>query len=53
VARVELGEALAALGATAELPALLAAAEPGLRRAGALAELAHWDDLRARYGAGA
>jgi hypothetical protein len=53
VARVELGEALGALGSTAELPALLAAAEPALRRAGALAELAHWDDLRARYGAGA
>jgi len=49
VSRVELAEALVALGMTAELPGLLAAAEPALRRAGALAELARWETLAARF----
>ena len=49
VSRVELAEALVALGVTAEVPGLLAAAEPALRRAGALAELARWETLAARF----
>ena len=49
VSRVELAEALAAQGMPAEIPGLLAAAEPALRRAGALAELARWETLAARF----
>ena len=50
VSRVDLAEALAAQGMPAEIPGLLAVAERPLRRAGALAELARWDDLHGRYG---
>ena len=52
VSRVDLAEALVAQGMPAEIPGLLAVAERPLRRAGALAELARWDDLHGRYGAG-
>ena len=49
VSQLDLIEALAALGEAGEIPGLLVVAEPPLRRAGALAELARWDALAARY----
>jgi class 3 adenylate cyclase/tetratricopeptide (TPR) repeat protein len=50
VSQVELAEALAALGDTADIASLLAAAEPPLRSAGALAEIGRWEALAARFG---
>jgi class 3 adenylate cyclase len=47
VSRLDLADALAALGDAAEIPVLLAEAEGPLQRAGALAELARWDALAA------